>query len=179
MEKRGDHRYSRCAGDPPWPVDGRWPQVVRDTAASALAALTDSHPRLVLPYLLAAIPAVMSDMTSAAARRGGVGLTALLAASSQHLVPYSPLLLPPLLARMSDPEPDMRAYASATFGRLMPMLALAQGATPPEGLDAALAQRLAQESRLVEQVLDNSKAQDNRCGARWKGSMAGLGVATE
>ncbi|CAI7929639.1 unnamed protein product, partial [Closterium sp. NIES-54] len=76
------------------------------------------------------------------------------------LAPYAALLVVPLLARMSDPSPQVRQLVTQSFARLVPLLPLARGLPLPSFLDKEGARKAREDARFLEQLLDNRKADD-------------------
>ncbi len=100
---------------------------VRQAAAACAAGLADALPDLLLPPLLKHVAPLMEGVADDTGRAGAVQLVArLVARLGARLVAYTVLLVVPLLGRMSDPLPAVRAPASACFGQLVALLPLAQ-----------------------------------------------------
>ncbi|CAG9461773.1 unnamed protein product [Pedinophyceae sp. YPF-701] len=139
-------------------------EVFRATASQCIAKLSTWQPGEIMPKALNLLSAMLADMTSDAARRGAAeALTSIISSLDPTvLVPYVPLLLTPFLARMSDPDADVRRLATGAFGLAVPLLPLAQGQPPPPGLTPAQAEQLKKDSVLLEQILDRSRCADWR-----------------
>ncbi|XP_010547370.1 PREDICTED: TATA-binding protein-associated factor BTAF1 isoform X2 [Tarenaya hassleriana] len=106
-----------------------------------------------------AIP-MLGDMTSINARQGAGMLIGLLVQGlGVVLVPYAPLLVVPLLRCMSDVESSVRQSVTRSFAALVPLLPLARGVHPPEGLSKDLSGNT-DDAQFLEQLLDNSHIED-------------------
>jgi TATA-binding protein-associated factor len=78
----------------------------------------------------------------------------------KQLVPYTIMLVVPLLRRMSDPVPAVRKKAALCFGSLTALLPLAQGLPLPAGLDDEQRAEAEQDGEFLSQLLDNKKVDD-------------------
>ncbi|KAF8091152.1 hypothetical protein N665_0452s0021 [Sinapis alba] len=106
-----------------------------------------------------AIP-MLGDLTCINARQGAGMLIGLLVQGlGVELVPYSPLLVVPLLRCMSDVDSSVRQSVTRSFAALVPMLPLARGVPPPVGLSQDLSSN-AEDAKFLEQLLDNSHIDD-------------------
>jgi TATA-binding protein-associated factor len=95
------------------------------------------------------------------ARAGGLlALQHLVQSLQTDLVPYSLLIVVPLMGRMSDPLGAVRGMASHTFATVVALLPLAQGAAVPAGLDKEQLETLERERTFLSQLLDGGKADD-------------------
>ncbi|KAF8117364.1 hypothetical protein N665_0011s0084 [Sinapis alba] len=106
-----------------------------------------------------AIP-MLGDLTCINARQGAGMLIGLLVQGlGVELVPYSPLMVVPLLRCMSDSDSSVRQSVTRSFAALVPMLPLARGVPPPVGLSKDLSSN-AEDAKFLEQLLDNSHIDD-------------------
>ncbi|KAL0847999.1 hypothetical protein Bca101_021246 [Brassica carinata] len=106
-----------------------------------------------------AIP-MLGDLTCINARQGAGMLIGLLVQGlGVELVPYSTLLVVPLLRCMSDVDSSVRQSVTRSFAALVPMLPLARGVPPPVGLSQDLSSN-AEDAKFLEQLLDNSHIDD-------------------
>ncbi|OVA11083.1 SNF2-related [Macleaya cordata] len=106
-----------------------------------------------------AIP-MLGNTTSVHARRGAAMLLSLLVQGlGVELVPYSPLLVVPLLRCMSDCDHAVRQSVTHSFAALVPLLPLARGLPPPTGLSEGVS-RNTEDALFLEQLLDNSHIDD-------------------
>jgi TATA-binding protein-associated factor len=102
-------------------------------------------------------------------RLGAVEVMAVLMQQLQRqLVPYTVLLVVPLLRRMSDPAAAVRRRAALCFGGLMALLPLAQGMPLPEGLDEVQRKAAEQDAEFLSQLLDNKRVEDYSLPVRLK-----------
>ena len=133
---------------------------LRAAAASALASLAAALPAAALAPACASAVHLLEDTTSGDARRGGAAIAAALASGvpPAALAPCAVLLTVPLLGRMSDALPGVRAAATRAFAALLPLLPLARGAAPPPGLPPALAARAAGDAAFLSQLLDGGSS---------------------
>ncbi|OMO61314.1 SNF2-related protein [Corchorus olitorius] len=106
-----------------------------------------------------AIP-MLGDVTSVHARQGaGMLISLLVQGLGVELVPYSPLLVVPLLRCMSDCDHSVRQSVTRSFAAMVPLLPLARGLPPPVVLSEGLS-RNAEDAQFLEQLLDNSHIDD-------------------
>lgn len=87
-------------------------------------------------------------------------MAALMQQLQRALVPYTVLLIVPLLRRMSDPAAAVRRRAALCFGGLTALLPLAQGMPLPSGLDEAQRRAAEQDVEFLGQLLDNKRVED-------------------
>ncbi|GJP49304.1 hypothetical protein CLOM_g8529 [Closterium sp. NIES-68] len=136
---------------------------VRFASAQCLSTLV-SLPTAEQPVLSAILTHVLPQLTntlSEPARRGAACVVSLLVNTrGEMLAPYAALLVVPLLARMSDPSPQVRQLVTQSFARLVPLLPLARGLPLPAFLDEEGARKAREDARFLEQLLDNRKADD-------------------
>jgi TATA-binding protein-associated factor len=94
-------------------------------------------------------------------RLGAVELMATLVLQLQRqLVPYTVMLVVPLLRRMSDAVPAVRRKAALCFGSLTALLPLAHGLPLPEGLDDGQRADAQRDGEFLSQLLDNRRVED-------------------
>lgn len=150
---------------------------VRLAAARCLAALAAAQAEAVLPPLLKQVVPLLAGTNSVACRLGAVEVMAHLVSQLQrHLVPYTVLLVVPLLRRMSDPVAAVRRKAALCFGSLTALLPLAQGLPLPAGLDAAQRVCAEQDGEFLSQLLDNRKVEDYSLPVKLKVGPGRLGM---
>ncbi|GMH43351.1 hypothetical protein BSKO_11273 [Bryopsis sp. KO-2023] len=138
---------------------------VRLAAARAAAELAHAHTEVLMPPLLDIIAPSLGGGATDAAREGAAVLVFHLQESlGVKLVPYTILLIVPLLARMSDPVSSIRLVSTSCFGTLVGLLPLAQGMDPPRGLSPAQHEACVRDNRFLEQLLDNKKVDDYKPG---------------
>lgn len=134
---------------------------VRLAAARCLATLAAAHPEAVLPPLLKQAAPLLDGTNPLPCRLGAVEVMAALMQQLQRaLVPYTVLLVVPLLRRMSDPAASVRRRAALCFGGLTALLPLAQGMPLPSGLDEAQRRAAEQDVEFLGQLLDNKRVED-------------------
>lgn len=95
-------------------------------------------------------------------------MAALMQQLQRQLVPYTVLLVVPLLRRMSDPAAAVRRRAALCFGGLTALLPLAQGMPLPEGLDEVQRKAAEQDAEFLSQLLDNKRVEDYSLPVRLK-----------
>ncbi|XP_031406931.1 TATA-binding protein-associated factor BTAF1 [Punica granatum] len=106
-----------------------------------------------------AIP-MLGDITSIFARQGaGMLISLLVQGLGVDLVPYSPLLVVPLLRCMSDCDTSVRQSVTHSFAALVPLLPLARGLPSPVGVSEDLSGNK-EDARFLDQLLDNSHIED-------------------
>lgn len=126
-------------------------------AAAASGSLRDAT----MAELHTRLGAMLGDAGDALLRRGAAAtVVAAVRALREGAVPHVPLLLVPVLRRMSDPDEGVRDLAGEAFSELAPLLAIARGAPPPPGVPQDVVSRAHEESRVLEQLLDNSTIED-------------------
>jgi TATA-binding protein-associated factor len=131
------------------------------TAHRCLATLAAARPEAVLPPLLKRATPLLHGTKPLPCRLGAVEVMAALVQQLQRqLVPYTVLLVVPLLRRMSDPVAAVRQRAALCFGGLTALLPLAQGQPLPPGLDAEQAAAAEQDGAFLSQLLDNRQVED-------------------
>ncbi|KAF6176648.1 hypothetical protein GIB67_034510 [Kingdonia uniflora] len=107
-----------------------------------------------------AVP-MLGDTSSIHARQGAGMLVRLLVEGlGMEMVPYSPLLVVPLLRCMSDSDPCVRQSVTHSFAALVPLLPLARVLPPPLGLGEGVSSRSTEDAQFLEQLLDNSHIDD-------------------
>jgi TATA-binding protein-associated factor len=104
---------------------------------------------------------MLGDITSVEARQGaGMLVTSLVDGLGPELIAYAPLLIVPLLGCMSDSNLLVRQSVTNSFAALVPLLPLARGVPAPGGLDECQASKSAEDTRFLDQLLDNSQVED-------------------
>jgi TATA-binding protein-associated factor len=78
----------------------------------------------------------------------------------RQLVPYTVMLVVPLLRRMSDAVAAVRRKAALCFGSLTALLPLAHGLPLPDGLDDAQRAAAQRDGEFLSQLLDNRRVED-------------------
>lgn len=134
---------------------------VRLAAARCITAMAKAwRETLMIAVLEKCIP-MLDDASSVEARQGGgMLLMFLVEGLGTDLVPYAPLLIVPLLGCMSDSDSTVRQSVTHSFAALVPLLPLARGVAPPAELNDCLSSRRAEDTRFLEQLLDNSQVDD-------------------
>lgn len=134
---------------------------VRLVASKCITAMAQMMTGPVMAAVLTTAVPMLGDVMSLEARQGaGMLITALVEGLSTELVAYAPFLIVPLLRCMSDPNHLVRRSVTKSFAALVPLLPLARGVPPPQGLDECQASRSADDTRFLEQLLDNSQIDD-------------------
>lgn len=134
---------------------------VRLVASRCLTATAQTMLEPVMASVLITAVPMLGDTTSVEARQGsGMLITALVEGLGTELVAYASLLIVPLLGCMSDSNHHVRQSVTKSFAALVPLLPLARGVPPPKGLDEFQASRSADDTRFLEQLLDNSQVDD-------------------
>lgn len=132
-----------------------------NTRHRCLATVAAEEPEAVLPQLLKRAAPLLDGTNPLPCRLGGVEVMAALVATLQRLlVPYTVLLVVPLLRRMSDPVAPVRRRAALCFGALTALLPLAQGLPLPAGLDEAQRVSAEADGEFLAQLLDNKRVED-------------------
>jgi TATA-binding protein-associated factor len=133
---------------------------VRLAASRCITSMAKSMTKDVMGAVIKDAIPMLADMTSVQARQGGSMLISLLVHGlSVELVSYAPLLVVPLLKCMSDCDQSVRQSVTHSFAALVPLLPLARGLPPPDGVSEDLS-RNAEDARFLEQLLDNSHIDD-------------------
>jgi TATA-binding protein-associated factor len=115
----------------------------------------------VLPALLKQATPLLDGTNPLHCRLGAVeAMATLMQTLQRQLVPYTVLLVVPLLRRMSDPAAAVRRRAALCFGGLTALLPLAQGLPLPQGLDDVQQQAAQQDAEFLSQLLDNKRVED-------------------
>lgn len=134
-----------------------------------LATLAAAQPEAVLPPLLKQAAPMLDGTNPLPCRLGAVEvMAALMQQLQRQLVPYTVLLVVPLLRRMSDPAAAVRRRAALCFGGLTALLPLAQGMPLPEGLDEMQRKAAEQDAEFLSQLLDNKRVEDYSLPVRLK-----------
>ncbi|KAL4458077.1 hypothetical protein ABPG75_012942 [Micractinium tetrahymenae] len=134
---------------------------VKLAAARCVAAMAQAHTAALMPLILRLLAPLLTAGAADDARLGALlALHLTASALCLALVPFSVLVVVPLMGRMSDAQPLARALAARTFAAVVAIMPLAQGAEEPGGLDEAQRALLAREGRFLQQLLDNSTMDD-------------------
>ncbi|KAG7964339.1 hypothetical protein I3843_09G164700 [Carya illinoinensis] len=133
---------------------------VRLAASRCITSMAKSMTKDVMGAVVKEAIPMLEDMTSVHARQGaGMLISLLVQGLGVELVPYAPLLVVPLLKCMSDCDQCVRQSVTHSFAALVPLLPLARGFPPPDGVSEDLS-RNAEDARFLEQLLDNSNIDD-------------------
>ena len=134
---------------------------VQLSAARALASLGNSHPLALMAPILDALTPLLHVGAADASRLGAtVTMREFVNVLGIGMVPYVQLAVVPLLGRMSDPHPRVRAVASSCFAKVVALMPLALGVLPPPGLSAAQEKMLSEEGQFLQKLLDNKQMDD-------------------
>lgn len=124
------------------------------------ATLASCLPDRVLPPVLKKVVPLLDGSCPAVARMGAVEMVAQLVTMLQtQLVPYTVLLVVPLLRCMSDSAVHVRTRAATCFGALIALLPLAHGCPLPDTLDAEQRATCERDGEFLSQLLDNKKVE--------------------
>lgn len=139
----------------------RHPHVaVRLSASRCISTMAKSLTADVMASVMGNAIPMLGDMTCTFARQGtGMLISLLVQGLGVELVPYAPLLVVPLLRCMSDSDPSVRQSVTHSFAALVPLLPLAKGLPPPDGVTEELFGNK-EDARFLEQLLDNSHIDD-------------------
>ncbi|KAJ3671154.1 hypothetical protein LUZ60_008580 [Juncus effusus] len=141
---------------------------VRLAASRCVQSMARSITESVMTAVIETVIPMLSDETSVQARQGaGILVSLLVQGLGVELVPYSPLLVVPLLRCMSDSDKSVRQSVTHSFAALVPLLPLAKGVELPDGLGEKLAGN-ADDARFLEQLLDNSHIEDYKLSVELK-----------
>jgi TATA-binding protein-associated factor len=133
---------------------------VRLAASRCVMTMAKSMTTDVMAAVVESAIPMLGDLTCISGRQGAGMLIGLLVQGlGVELVPYSPLLVVPLLRCMSDVDSSVRQSVTRSFAALVPMLPLARGVPPPVGLSKDLSSN-AEDAKFLEQLLDNSHIDD-------------------
>ncbi|KAL9678205.1 hypothetical protein QQ045_016044 [Rhodiola kirilowii] len=133
---------------------------VRLAASKCITSMTISMTKSVMGAVLETIIPMLGDSTSAFSRQGAGMLVGLLVQElGVKLVPYAPYLVVPLLKCMGDCDHSVRQTVTRSFAALVPLLPLARGLPPPDGISEGLCQNT-KDVHFLEQLLDNSHIND-------------------
>ncbi|KAJ7534695.1 hypothetical protein O6H91_13G105700 [Diphasiastrum complanatum] len=142
---------------------------VRLTASRCLTAMAKAYTEPVMSAVLAKAVPMLEDTTCVEARQGaGMLVTFLVGGLGADLVAYAPLLIVPLLGCMSDSNQVVRQSVTQSFAALVPLLPLARGMPPPPGLDECQASKSFEDTKFLEQLLDNSRVDDYKLAIELK-----------
>lgn len=134
---------------------------VQLASTCALAAAVASWTDFIMSSTLVILTPMLDGGAPDASRLGAVvALRQLVTALGLKMVPYVQLAVIPLLGRMSDAHPEVRAVASSTFASVVALMPLAQGKPPPPGISPEQRASLEKEGRFLQQLLDNRQMDD-------------------
>ncbi|KAF6176669.1 hypothetical protein GIB67_034531 [Kingdonia uniflora] len=134
---------------------------VRLAASRCITSMAKAMAISVMGSVIEKAVPMLGDTSSIHARQGAGMLVRLLVEGlGMEMVPYSPLLVVPLLRCMSDSDPCVRQSVTHSFAALVPLLPLARGLPPPLGLGEGVSSRSTEDAQFLEQLLDNSHIDD-------------------
>ena len=133
---------------------------VRYMAAEALAQLAKLLPLEVMTAVVSQLVPRLEDASCALCVRQGVveAVSALCTRLQLAIVPYTVLLLLPVLGAMSDHDTQVRLLATHTFATLVRLMPLDGGVPEPEQLPPELRLRKEKEKQFLSQLLDSKTA---------------------
>lgn len=141
---------------------------VRLAASRCISSMAKSMAVTVMGPVVERAVSMLGDRESVPARQGAGMLVSLLVQGlGVELVPYSPILVVPLLRCMSDCDSSVRQSVTRSFAALVPLLPLARGLPPPAGLSDSLV-RNKEDVKFLEQLLDNSSIEDYKPSTKLK-----------
>ncbi|KAL5706990.1 btaf1 RNA polymerase II [Ranunculus cassubicifolius] len=140
---------------------------VRLAASRCITSMAKSMTVSVMAAVIEKALPMLGDASSVHARQGASMLLRLLVKGlGVELVPYSPLLVVPLLRCMSDSDTAVRQSVTHSFAALVPLLPLARGLPPPSGLEGVT--QNTEDTQFLEQLLDNSHIDDYKLSTELK-----------
>ncbi|KAL3681420.1 hypothetical protein R1sor_024376 [Riccia sorocarpa] len=135
--------------------------LVRQSAAKCITAMAKAFTDPVMGAVLTKAVPMLGNATSVESRQGaGVLVSSLVQGLGPELVAYAPHLIVPLLGCMSDANSNVRQSVTHSFAALVPLLPLARGVPVPAGLSECQASKSADDTRFLEQLLDNTQVDD-------------------
>ncbi|KAG6551134.1 hypothetical protein Mapa_007369 [Marchantia paleacea] len=135
--------------------------LVRVSAAKCITAMAKSITDPVMAAVLTKAVPMLGNTTSVEARQGaGILVSSLVEGLGPELVAYAPHLIVPLLGCMSDTNSNVRQSVTHSFAALVPLLPLSRGVPSPPGLSECQASKSAEDTRFLEQLLDNTQVDD-------------------
>ncbi|MPC08117.1 TATA-binding protein-associated factor 172 [Portunus trituberculatus] len=131
---------------------------VRHMAARVLGALARALPVTTLTQLVEIVVPELSSLHCIARRRGAVeAIHCIIQKLGFDVVPYSVLLIVPLLGCMSDPDTSIRLTATQCFATLIRLLPLEGGIPDPPSMSDRMLKQKKREREFLERLLDPSK----------------------
>lgn len=122
----------------------------------------------VMGAVLETIVSMLGDTTSESSRQGAGMLVGFLVQElGVKLVPYAPYLVVPLLKCMGDCDHSVRQTVTRSFAALVPLLPLARGLPPPDGISEGLSKNT-KDVHFLDQLLDNSQIDDYKLHTQLK-----------
>lgn len=141
---------------------------VRLAASRCIMTMAKSMTPDVMGSVIEIVIPMLGDMSSIHARHGASMLVSLLVQGlGVELIPYSSLLVVPILRCMSDVDYSVRQSVTHTFAALVPLLPLARGVPLPAGLGERLS-RNKEDAQFLEQLVDNSSIDDYKLSTELK-----------
>ncbi|KJE93117.1 hypothetical protein, variant 1 [Capsaspora owczarzaki ATCC 30864] len=133
-------------------------RAVRHLAARTVAALCCRFPVAAVQAVIFHVLPLLQDSTQITRRQGAAeALFHAIDRLGTDIVPFSVLLIVPLLGSMSDFDPDVRQLGTLTFAALLKLLPLEPGTPSPAGMHPALSARRTRDRHFLEQLMDPSK----------------------
>lgn len=133
---------------------------VRLAASRCITSMAKSMTVNIMGPVIENVIPMLGDMTSVNARQGaGMLMSLLVQGLGTDLVPYARLLVVPLLRCMSDCDHSVRRSVTHSFAALVPLLPLARGVAPPDGLSESMS-KSSDDAEFLEQLVDNSHIDD-------------------
>ncbi|MCL7026697.1 hypothetical protein MKW94_014094 [Papaver nudicaule] len=141
---------------------------VRLAASRCITSMAKCMTGVVMVAVIEKAIPMLGNVSSVNARRGAAMLLRLLVNGlGGELVPYSPLLVVPLLRCMGDCDHAVRQSVTRSFAALVPLLPLARGLPPPSGLSEGVSGNT-EDAMFLEQLLDNSHIDDYKLSTELK-----------
>lgn len=135
---------------------------VRHMASRVLGALAMVLPVATLTQIVETVVPQLASIHCKVQRRGAVeAIHCVIQKLGFDVVPYSVMLVVPLLGSMSDPDTSVRLTATLCFATLIRLLPLEGGIPDPPSLSQRMVLQKKQEREFLERLLDPAKIPDH------------------
>ena len=133
---------------------------MRHLGARGLAVAAAFDPLLAVPVLVRRVLPLLEDTCELPGRLGAVeAVYRCIACMGEAMLPYAALLVPAVLAGMSDAHGAIREVATRCFATLLKVLPLENGVADPVGLPADLSEARLRHRLLLQQLWDPAQLQ--------------------
>ncbi|KAI8824493.1 SNF2 family N-terminal domain-containing protein [Fimicolochytrium jonesii] len=135
--------------------------LVRHLAARCMASLCKNLTVPAMHVVVEQVIPLLGDANNAHFRQGAAECVDQIVRSMDHgILPYIIFLIIPVLARMSDPDEEVRFVSTNVFAQLVKLVPLESGVPDPEGFNEEMIKHKIEERKFIGQLVGTEKVEE-------------------